>query len=73
MAPMSAGGFRPYLAALGHLGRTQEASIARRRVLTLEPGFSVERYLLGSPLERHSDKQHVAEGLRLAGIRETAE
>jgi DNA-binding SARP family transcriptional activator/TolB-like protein len=64
MAPMSAGGFRPYLAALGHLGRTQEASIARRRVLTLEPG---------SPLERHSDKQHVAEGLRLAGIRETAE
>ncbi len=37
----------------------------------MEPDFTVERFVLSSPLERESDKQHVAEGLRLAGIPET--
>ncbi len=71
MAPTLSAGFKPYLAALGHLGRTQEATGARRRLLSMEPDFTVERFIRTSPLERESDKQHVAEGLRLAGIPET--
>jgi DNA-binding SARP family transcriptional activator/TolB-like protein len=61
---------KPYLAALGHLRRDQEAATIRRRLLALEPDFTVERFLETTPLERESDKMHYAEGLRLAGIRE---
>jgi DNA-binding SARP family transcriptional activator/TolB-like protein len=61
--------YRPYLAALGHLRRDQEAATIRRRLLTLEPDFTVDRFLATTPMERESDKAHYAEGLRLAGIR----
>ena len=61
---------KPYLSALGHLRREQEATTIRRRLLALEPDFTVERFLETTPLERESDKMHYAEGLRLAGIRE---
>jgi DNA-binding SARP family transcriptional activator/TolB-like protein len=62
--------YKPYLAALGHLHRDQEATTVRRRLLALEPDFTVERFLTNNPMERESDKMHYAEGLRLAGIRE---
>jgi DNA-binding SARP family transcriptional activator/TolB-like protein len=62
--------YKPYLAALGHLRRDQEAATIRRRLLALEPEFTVERFLANNPMERESDKMHYAEGLRLAGIRE---
>ena len=68
MNPTFSENFKPYLAALGHLGRTQEAAVVRRRLLTLEPGFTVERFLAATPLERDSDRKHYAEGLRLAGV-----
>jgi hypothetical protein len=42
--------------------------VVRRRLLTLEPGFTVERFLAATPLERDSDRKHYAEGLRLAGV-----
>jgi DNA-binding SARP family transcriptional activator/TolB-like protein len=71
MAPSLSAGFKPYLSALGHLGRTQEAAVARRRLLAMEPEFTVERFLLGTPLERESDRHLFAEGLRLAGIPES--
>ena len=32
-------GFKPYLAALGHLGRSQEAAVARRRLLAVMTGL----------------------------------
>jgi hypothetical protein len=51
----------------------EEAVAARRRLLAMEPGFTVERFLSTSPLERESDRQHVAEGFRLAGIPEGGE
>ena len=44
----------------------------RRRLLTLEPGFSVERFLAATPLERESDRALYAEGLRLAGVCDNA-
>jgi DNA-binding SARP family transcriptional activator/TolB-like protein len=62
--------YKPYLAALGHLHRDQEAAIIRRRLLALEPDFTIERFLETNPMERESDRAHYAEGLRLAGIRE---
>jgi len=71
MNPTFSENFKPYLAALGHLGRAQEAALVRRRLLTLEPGFSVERFLAATPLERESDREHYAEGLRLAGVPDT--
>ena len=62
--------YKPYLAALGHLGRQQEAAMVRRRLLSLEPDFTVERFLSTTPLERESDRAHYADGLRRAGIPE---
>ena len=62
--------YRSYLSALGHLRRDQEAATIRRKLLALEPDFTVERFLSSTPMEREGDKAHFAEGLRLAGIRE---
>lgn len=61
---------KPYLAALGHLGRDEEAAEIRRRLLAIEPDFTVERFLATTSLEREVDRLHYAEGLRLAGIPE---
>jgi TolB-like protein len=65
--PNFATGFKPYLAALGHLAQRREAEAVLRRLLAIEPGFSVERVLDATPLERQIDRDHYAEGLRLAG------
>jgi hypothetical protein len=62
--------YKPYLAALGHLHRDQEAAAVRRRLLALEPDFTIERFMGTNAMERESDRLHYAEGLRLAGIRE---
>jgi DNA-binding SARP family transcriptional activator/TolB-like protein len=62
--------YKPYLAALGHLRRDQEAATIRRRLLLLEPDFTIQRFMETNAMERESDRVHYAEGLRLAGIRE---
>jgi tetratricopeptide (TPR) repeat protein len=68
--PSFTGSYKPYLAALGHLRRDQEAAAVRRRLMAIEPDFTIERFLSSTPMERESDRLHYAEGLRLAGIRE---
>ena len=55
----------------GILGATQEAAVVRRRLLAIEPDFTIERFIATTPLERESDREHYAQGLRLAGIPET--
>jgi DNA-binding SARP family transcriptional activator/TolB-like protein len=65
--PSFSGGYKPYLAALGHLGHDQEAKAVLRRLLTIEPDFTIERFLTMTPIEATSDRDHYAEGLRLAG------
>lgn len=60
---------KPYLSALGHLGQREEAEIVRRRLLAIEPGFTVAGFVRSSPFERPEDREHFAEGLRLAGLR----
>jgi DNA-binding SARP family transcriptional activator/TolB-like protein len=60
-----------YLSALGHLGHSREAAVVRQRLLSIEPGFTIETFLATSPLESEADREHVGEGLRCAGIAET--
>jgi TolB-like protein len=71
MNPSFSAACKPYLAALGHLGRKQEAESVRQRLLAIESDFTVERFLESTPLERASDRELFAQGLRLAGIPET--
>lgn len=70
MNPSFSATYKPYLAALGHLGRVQEAAVVRRRLLAIEPDFTIERFIAMTPLERQSDRDHYAEGLRRAGLPE---
>jgi DNA-binding SARP family transcriptional activator/TolB-like protein len=59
---------RFYLAALGHLGRKEETEMVLRRLLSLEPGFTIRRFLQATPLERSEDREHMSLGLKLAGV-----
>jgi DNA-binding SARP family transcriptional activator/TolB-like protein len=68
--PAFSASYKPYLAALGHLQRDQEAATIRQRLLAIEPDFTIERFLDATPMEREADRLHYAEGLRLAGVRE---
>ncbi len=60
--------YKAQLAALGHLGRNQEAGEIRARLLVLEPGFSIGRALERSPFRSAEDRARYAEGLRLGGL-----
>jgi DNA-binding SARP family transcriptional activator/TolB-like protein len=67
IGPAFSGGYKPYIAALGYLGREQEAATVLQRLLALEPEFTIERFLSKTPLEQIADREHYAEGLRRAG------
>jgi adenylate cyclase len=62
--------YKGYLATLGHLRRDQEAARILKRLLVLEPGFSVSSAIERSPMIRRDDLALYAEGLRRAGLRE---
>jgi tetratricopeptide (TPR) repeat protein len=70
--PDYAPGCKAYLAALGRLGREQEAAVVRRRLLAFEPDFTVSRFIEASPFEAIESTDLLAEGLRRAGIPETS-
>lgn len=70
--PDYAPGCKAYLAALGRLGREQEASVVRRRLMAFEPDFSIDRFVEASPFEANEPTQHIADGLRRAGIADSA-
>ena len=65
--PSLSAGYKPYLAALGHLGRQQEAAAVLKRLLSIEPDFTVDNFMRTSPMERQAERDHFAQGLRLAG------
>jgi hypothetical protein len=65
--PSFSGGYKPFLAALGHLGLEQEAASVLRRLLSIEPDFTIERFLGKTGLATTADREHYAEGLRRAG------
>lgn len=62
--------WKPYLAALGHLGRKAESAEALARLLALEPNFTVRRFLATAPFVREVDRAHYAAGLRAALVPE---
>ena len=68
MNPAFSAACKPYLAALGHLGAEQEAEVVRKRLLSIEPGFSIRAFIDASPFARPEDREHFATGLKLAGL-----
>lgn len=61
-------GYKPLIAALGQLGRREEAKSYLDKLLTLEPGFSVEKFAEVYPIKKVRDRKRYLEGLHLAGV-----
>jgi DNA-binding SARP family transcriptional activator/tetratricopeptide (TPR) repeat protein len=60
--------YKTLLAALGHLGRHEDAAEARAALLTLEPGFTVDQAVHRAPLDAPRARALYADGLRLGGL-----
>jgi DNA-binding SARP family transcriptional activator/tetratricopeptide (TPR) repeat protein len=61
-------GYKPLIAALGHLGRLEEAAPYIARLLQLEPNFTVAGFGSVYPFLRKDDRDHYIQGLLLAGV-----
>jgi len=68
--PNFSASYKPLIAALGHLGRSDEAKPYIDKLLSLEPNFTVERFGQVYPLRNVTDSERYMEGLRLAGVPE---
>ena len=68
--PEFVNGYKPLLAALGHLGRREEAKPYLGKLLSLEPKFTVERFGQVYPFKHERDREHYMMGLKLAGVPE---
>jgi len=62
--------YKPLIAALGYLGRREEAKPYLDKMLRLEPGFTVENFGEVYPIKKARDRRRYMDGLRLAGVRE---
>lgn len=69
--PEFSNGYKPLIAALGHLGRRQEAGPYVEKLLSLEPNFSIERFSMTYPFQRAEDRERYVLGLELAGVPRT--
>jgi len=61
-------GYKPLIAALGHLGRREEASAYIDKLLALEPGFTVASFGRVYPFRNPADRERYMQGLALAGV-----
>jgi len=68
--PAYVNGYKPLIAALGHLRRRKEAKRYVDQLLVVEPGFTVKRFGEVYPFVQESDLQHYMEGLRYGGVPE---
>ena len=66
--PNFSNGYKPLIAALGHLGRREEAAPYVEKLLQLEPNFTIARFIGSYPLARQEDRENYARGLELAGV-----
>jgi DNA-binding SARP family transcriptional activator/TolB-like protein len=66
--PDFSNGYKPLIAALGHLGRRDEAAPYLQKLLQLEPHFTIARFIGSYPLARPEDRENYARGLELAGV-----
>ena len=60
--------YKPLIAALGHLGRREEAAPYVEKLLSLEPNFTVEKFGRVYPFRRPQDRDRYMQGLLLAGV-----
>ena len=63
--------YKPLIAALGHLGRRDEATPYIEKLLALEPNFTVERFGQVYPFRKPEDRDRYMRGLALAGVPES--
>jgi DNA-binding SARP family transcriptional activator/TolB-like protein len=63
-------GYKPVIAALGLLGRLDEAKSYLETLLKLEPNFTIAHFRQVYPLRNDNDRERYAEGLRVAGVPE---
>ena len=68
--PEFSNGYKPLIAALGHLRQREEAQGYVDRLRQLEPHFTLEHFAKVYPFRRGSDRERYTEGLRLAGVPE---
>jgi len=68
--PEFSNGYKPLIAALGHLKQFDEAKPYVAKLIELEPQFSVSHFGKTYPFRRDSDRERYMEGLRLAGVPE---
>jgi tetratricopeptide (TPR) repeat protein len=68
--PNFVAGYKPLIASLGHLGRREEAQVYVRRLLSLQPDFTVEKFGQIYSIKKPSDRERYMVGLRLAGVPE---
>jgi TolB-like protein len=66
--PKFSASFKPYLAALGHLGDTQEAADTYGKLLALEPQFSLASFESTAPFARPEHMDIYLTGLKRAGV-----
>jgi DNA-binding SARP family transcriptional activator/Tfp pilus assembly protein PilF len=68
--PEFSNGYKPLIAALGHLGRREEAAPYVEKLLSLEPNFSVTRFGKVYPIRIAEDRDRYMQGLLRAGVPE---
>ncbi|MFM7414973.1 MAG: tetratricopeptide repeat protein, partial [Alphaproteobacteria bacterium] len=66
--PDFSNGYKHLIAALGHLGRREEAAPYVQKLLQLEPHFTIAQFTRTYPLARQEDRDNYARGLELAGV-----
>lgn len=69
--PEFVNGYKPLIAALGHLGRREEAAPYVEKLLSLEPGFTAEKFGKTYPFRKPEDRERYVRGLVLAGVPES--
>jgi len=68
--PHLVAGYKPLIAALGHLRRRDEAQKYVQTLLALEPTFTVQKFEQTYCVKKASDRDRYMTGLRLAGVPE---
>jgi tetratricopeptide (TPR) repeat protein len=68
--PAYGNGYKPLIAALGHLGRRDDAKKHVKKLLAIEPNFTVKKFGAVYPFKKDEDRLHYMEGLRRAGVPE---
>jgi DNA-binding SARP family transcriptional activator len=69
--PDFTGGYKPLIAALGHLGMQTEAAHYVAELCKRDPQFSIASFIATYPIRRDEDRDRYVAGLRLAGVPET--